>query len=151
MNNELYDAFAYGMRYWFLLLIALMLFTLIAVSIAEYKRHKNIMNTVGKYFGYLEILSENDSQGMRFGITNGTIIGSGSRSDIIIDDSDVAKSHIEILRRGNKTAISPIKGSRFFLNGCCYDKPCRIYSGDILILGEISLLVFLKEDTVDVT
>lgn len=149
MNDALYDAVAFGMRYWFLLLIALMLFTLIGVSVAEYKRHKSIMNMVGTYVGYLETEPTEDEPALRFGIAKGTVIGSGKRADIIIDDPEVSKTHAVILRRGNKTAISPSGGSEYFLNGCRYDRPCRIYSGDVLVFGSVRMRVFLKEEQTD--
>ena len=81
MSGVLYDAVAFGMRYWFLLLIALMLFTLIGISISEYRQRKSVMGIVGQYVGYIEVTGgDEESIGMRIGLTAENIIGSGKHA-----------------------------------------------------------------------
>ncbi len=150
MQSALYDAVAFGMRYWFLILIALMLFTLIAVSVAEYRRHKSIMNTVGRYIGYMEITGGDEaSLGMRLGLTNQTLIGSSRRADIVIEDDAVERSHAVISQRGEDIIISPVADAEYGVNGQTLNRPCRIHSGDTLSFGSVDAVVFFKEEEVN--
>lgn len=58
MDSQAYAALASITKYWYLLLIALMLLSLIAVSVSEYKQKKKIKKEVGRFIGYLELKSE---------------------------------------------------------------------------------------------
>ena len=149
MRDVLYDAVAYGMRYWFLLLIALMLFTLIAVSFSEYRQRKSVMGIVRQYIGYLEVVGGDESAiGMRIGLTEENIIGSGKRSDILIDDELVAKTHAQLYLREDRLFLKPLGGNRVRINGRIAVREHEIFTMDVLTFGSISCTVYLieKED-----
>ncbi len=150
MQDALYDAVAFGMRYWFLLLIALMLFTLIAVSVKEYRRHKRIMDNVGSFVGYIEIVSGADEAlGMRIGLTSKTVIGSGKHSDIVIEDEGVNRTHAVIDADGETVIITPVGGAAYKINGRFANKPHRIFTGDVLTFGTVEAAVYFKEEDED--
>jgi hypothetical protein len=146
MSGVLYDAVAFGMRYWFLLLIALMLFTLIGISVSEYRQRKSVMGIVGQYIGYIEVTGgDEESIGMRIGLTAENLIGSGKRADIVIDDPLVAKIHAQITYRDGRLYMKPLGGNRAKINGRLATREHEIVTEDILTFGSISCVVYLRE------
>jgi len=134
------------MRYWFLLLFALMLFTLIAVSFSEYRQRKNVMGIVRQYIGYLEVVGGDESViGMRIGLTEENLIGSGKRADILIDDELVAKTHAQLYARGGRLFLKPLGGNRVRINGRLAVREFEIFPMDVLTFGSVSCTVYLKE------
>lgn len=146
MSGVLYDAVAFGMRYWFLLLIALMLFTLIGISISEYRQRRSVMGIVGQYIGYIEVTGgDEESIGMRIGLTAENLIGSGKRADIVIDDPLVAKIHAQIIYRDGHLYMKPLGGNRAKINGRLAVREHEIVTEDVLTFGSISCAVYLRE------
>ncbi len=150
MASAVYDAVAYAMRYWFLILIALMLLTLIAVSFSEYRRRRSVMDIVDTTVGYLEVLSgDGDTVGTRIGLMADNLIGSGRRSDVIINDPDVERAHARITMDGEEMTITPIGKAEFKINGRLATKAHRIFTGDLLTFGGIMMTVHIIEDEED--
>jgi len=146
MSGVLYDAVAFGMRYWFLLLIALMLFTLIGISFSEYRQRRNVMGIVGQYVGYIEVTSgDEESIGMRIGLTSENLVGSGKRADIVIDDPLVAKLHAQITYRSGHLYLKPLGGNRAKINGRLALREHEIVTQDVLTFGSISCTVYVRE------
>ena len=147
MQSALYDAVAFGMRYWFLVLIALMLFALVAVSISEYKRHKKVMNKVTRFIGYMEIIDGDESSlGLKLGLDKKTVIGSGKNADIIIEDALVLRTHAVIEQIGPSFFVTPALGASVILNGAVKKETSVIKSGDILSFGSVKAAVHFKGD-----
>jgi hypothetical protein len=150
MNNALYDAVAFGMRYWFLVLIALMLFGLIAVSVGEYRSKKSVMGEVVQYIGYLEIVDGvPDAEGLRVGLMKDNMIGSGSKADILIEDASVSKSHALIHLKDDRLILSPVGKGVTKINGRKATRTHGVFSGDLLTFGNVSAYVYLKESDED--
>ena len=100
MSSEIYQTVAFGMRYWFILIIGLMLLTLILVSRSEYRERKAVMGEVGQYIGYLEIIGgADDVLGERIGIMKENLVGNSRSADIVIADPSVHKNHAMINRK----------------------------------------------------
>lgn len=146
MRAVLYDAVAYGMRYWFLLLIALMLFTLVAVSLSEYRQRKNVMGIVKQYIGYLEVVGgDEESIGMRIGLTENNIIGSGKHSDILIEDELVSKNHAQLHMKDGRMYLKPLGGNRVKINGRIALREHQVMTMDVMTFGSISCTLYLRE------
>lgn len=80
MDGAMYEAIAFVMKYWFIIVIGIMLFSMAAVSLSEYRQRKNIIGEVTQYKGYIEIMDDNpDIDGTRIGIMEENLVGS-SRS-----------------------------------------------------------------------
>lgn len=147
MQAVLYDAVSFGMRYWFLLLIALMFFTLAAVSLSEYRQRKNVMGIVKQYIGYLEVVGGEESViGTRIGLMEDNIIGSGKRADILIEDDLVAKTHAELYFADGRLFLKPLGGNRVKINGRLAVREHEIIPQDIVTFGSISCAVYLIEE-----
>jgi len=143
--NALYDVFAFGLRYWFLLLIILIFVALVWVSVSEYKQRKYVMNEIGTYVGYMEIVDgPEEILGQRIGLMNDNSIGRSKRSDISINDRSVQKTHALIYLRGGHMFLSPMQNSATQINGRRATRVHEIYTGDTVTFGDITGTVYIK-------
>ena len=150
MNSVMYEAVAFGMRYWFILLIGLMLIAMIAVSVNEYRQRKNIIGEVTQYRGYIEVTGGNDELiGTRIGIMDENLIGSSRNADILISHPSIEKNHAQMTMRDGKLFLTPLSGSPTKINGRVATKTHRIFTGDTVTLGDIDFYVFIKEKDED--
>ena len=144
MDSQAYAALASITKYWYLLLIALMLLSLIAVSVSEYKQKKKIKKVVGRFIGYLELKSD----GTRIGLTNDNLIGSGSRADIIIESPKVAKNHALIYFHDGQMMLRPLyKDTR--INSRKAIREHEIFTGDVVQFGDVAFDVHIKEEAAE--
>ena len=141
MDPQAYSALAGITKYWYLLLTALMLLSLCAVSVSEYRQRKRIKAEAGRFIGYLELISD----GTRLGLTHENLIGSGSRADIIIDAPNVARSHALITFRDSRLLLRPISGETK-INGRKAIREHEIFTGDRIELGGVGFNVVLREE-----
>ncbi len=140
MDAQTYTIFAGITKYWYLLLIALMLFSMIVVSISEYSQKKRIKKAVGRLVGYLEVVGS----GTRIGLEADNLIGSGSRSDIIIESPNVAKSHAMIYYHDDRLMLRPIAGETK-INSRKAIRVHEIFTGDSVSMGDVVFNVHIKE------
>ena len=56
MSPSVYEAIAFAMRYWFILVIAIILIAVIVISVREYKARKSVMSRMAEFAGFLEIV-----------------------------------------------------------------------------------------------
>lgn len=141
MDSQSYVALAGVMKYWYLVLIGVMLISLIAVSVGEYRQRKRIRKEAGRFIGYLELIPE----GTRLGLTRDNLIGSGSRADIIIESDKVAKSHALIAYKNTQLMLRPVAGETK-INGRKAIREHEIFTGDMISLGGVIFKVFIKEE-----
>ena len=145
--NEIHEVAAYAMRYWFLLLMALMLFAVVYISVKEYKQRKLVLSEAGKYMGYLEIAYGNDELvGINIAIEEKNSVGSSPKSDIFIDDSSVLKSHALLYLERDRLLVSPLGEGAVHVNGRKALKPKRLKDGDIIEFGSIATILHLREE-----
>ena len=141
MDSQAYVALASVTKYWYLLLIALILLSLIAVSVSEYRQKKKIRKEVGRFIGYLELKGD----GTRIGLTNDNLIGSGSRADIIIESPKVAKNHALIYYHDGQMILRPLyKDTK--INSRKAIREHEIFTGDVVEFGDVAFDVHIKKE-----
>lgn len=139
MDPQAYTALAGITKYWYLLLIALILLSLCAVSVSEYRQRKRIKREADKFIGYLELCSD----GTRLGMTRKNLIGSSSRADIIIEAAGIQKNHAEITFSDSRLLLRPISGETK-INGRRAIREHEIFTGDMIELANVELKVVLR-------
>ena len=145
MPEAYYDAIAFAMRDWFILVAGLMLLALILVSRSEYRARKAVMGEVGAYVGYLEVIGgADDVLGERIGIMNENTVGSARQADIVINDASVQKSHAMIYKKGDKLILTPLQKGMTKINGRRAVRPHELFTGDRVSFGNIETLVYVK-------
>ena len=139
--ENLYSTAAQIMRYPFIVIVALMLIVLIGVSVSEFRARKHVMGQVGKYIGCLEVADFDDI--VRVGVAAENVIGSSPKSDIIIDDESVAKTHAMLRLKDGRVMLLPLEGSTR-INGRRAAREHQVYSGDTLSFGDVECTLILK-------
>lgn len=135
------------MRYWFILVIGLMLAVAIFVSASDYKDRRQALGRSGKFIGYVQVEEGlPSSQGVRVGLLPENLLGSSRRCDVVLPAPSVEKVHAHIYVQEGRTLVEPVEGSPLLINGRKALRTYLLCSGDYLTLGEVTLLVYLREE-----
>ncbi|MBQ3274113.1 MAG: FHA domain-containing protein [Christensenellaceae bacterium] len=149
MSPSVYEAIAFAMRYWFILVIAIILIAVIVISVREYKARKSVMSRMAEFAGFLEIVGgADDLIGEKFGICDENLIGSAYSCDICIPDKGVKKKHAVIYIRDDVIMVRPVGRSVILVNEDLVKGPHALRTGDVISLGNASLRVFIKRKRV---
>jgi hypothetical protein len=146
---QIYEAVAYAMRYWFVLVILAILFCVIVISIVEYRDRKKVMANAESFVGYVDVLNtsaNNLEEGDRFALAKSNIIGSSASCNIIINEKGIMKKHMRIDLKDEGVFLEVYAPNNTQLNGRPVKNATRVASGDMLLIGSTSLMVHLKED-----
>lgn len=148
MSQELYEVVAYAMRYWFILLMALMLFAVVLISVREYRERKVVLIEAGKYIGYIEIVAGNeDLVGMNIAFTDKNTVGKSSGSDMVIDDPSILKSHALLYLKNDSMNVSPMgENALVRVNGRRISRAKRVCDGDTIDFGDIISVLHMRND-----
>ena len=145
MNNGIYEAMAYIMRYWFIFVIAVVLIAVITASAKEYQEKKRVLARVGVLKGYLEVVGgPNEWIGERLGIKEENIIGRNSGSDIYLNDMSVEKAHALLYKENEDIVLSPLSNMPVYVNNWEIQESTKLKTGDVLSFGDIDLKIFIK-------
>ena len=147
MSSELYSAVAFGMRYWFIFIIGLMLVAVVAASVSEYKQRKNIIGRVSSYVGYIEIVRGPESiLGTRIGIKTENMVGSSRSSDIYITDPSIARSHAMLAMKDGELFLTPMANAKTKINGRRAAKTHQLFTGDTVSFGDVDVYVYIRQE-----
>lgn len=145
MSEAMYEALAYAMRYWFIFIMLFILIAVIYVSVKEYRQRKFVMEEIGRYLGYLEIVGgDEEIIGLQYNVASENTIGRSKKSDIYIDDASVNKNHALLYKNKEDFYITAIGKGVVLVNGRKASKDYTLKTGDIITLGEVELKIFIK-------
>ncbi|MDO9545676.1 MAG: FHA domain-containing protein [Pelolinea sp.] len=75
-------------------------------------------------------------------------IGRDPKSDFVIDDIEISRSHLEIIKNENSVLLEDLNSTNgTFLNGKRLEKITAITDGDLISLGKNIVLEFIREQT----
>ena len=105
MLNSLYRVLSVGLKYWFLLLVAVLAGILVVASRREYRERKALLGRIGQYVGYLEILRGlPQAQGVRYqmnrsirALQNGGITGQGLYQGSMVQSGSLPEQHNDMI------------------------------------------------------
>jgi len=146
---QIYEAVAYAMRYWFVLVILAILLCVIVVSIVEYRDRKKVMANAESHIGYMDVVytaANNLEEGDRFALAKSNIIGSSASCNIVINDRDVMKKHVKINSKEDGVYVEVYAPNNTQLNGRAVKNEEPVFSGDILLMGNTALMLHIKEE-----
>ena len=144
----IYEAIAYGMRYWFILVVGVMLLGLVSISVSEYRKRKSVMGEISQYVGYMEIIyGDEDVLGTRIGIARDNIVGSARTADIYITHPSIQKNQCRIYMEDEAhMMLEPLKGGVTKINGRRCTTPHEIFTGDIVTFGDVDVEIYVREE-----
>ena len=149
MTPAVYEAVAFGMRYWFIIAIAVILVAVILISVKEYRTRKEAFTRVNAFSGYLEIVAgPDDLIGEKFGICEENLIGSAENSDIRVDDESVRHVHASLYIENGSVFLNPLDESDTYINGRQIFTAEVLRTGDLVGVGDIDMCLHLKRKRV---
>lgn len=150
MGESVYEFAAYVMRYWFIFVIVGILIAVIYISYKEYNEKKYVKGTISKFFGYLEIVGgPEEFMGDRFGVREQNIIGSSQRSDIMLPDASVLKTHASLTMVDGDMVLLPAPKSDTRINGRKAIHSHKLKTGDVVSIGDVDFYVYIKRTRIE--
>ncbi len=147
MLNSLYRVLSVGLKYWFLLLAAVLAGILVVASRREYRERKALLGRIGQYVGYLEILRGlPQAQGVRIGIARENTVGSGKGADIILRHPSVQRAHALLYMQNGELVLSPLSRGVTKINGRHANNAYTVHTGDHIAFGEVEVRVFVRPE-----
>ena len=81
---------------------------------------------------------------------NKNTIGRDPKSDIVIDDIEISRNHLEVLIQGEEVLFEDLNSTNgTFLNGKRLEKTAAVSDGDLISIGKNIVLEFIKEETIE--
>jgi len=146
----LYEAFALAMRYWFVIVILIVLLGSAGISIKEYRLKHHVLSLAHSSIGYLTMLSgPDDVIGENIALMQQNTIGRSRRADLCINDMSIDKAHCLIYMENGDVILSRISRGGITINGMEMEDSALIFTGDIVCFGNVVSEVHLKEEETD--
>lgn len=144
----IYEAAALAMRYWFMVVAVIILLGVTGISIKEYRDKRYVMNVAQSSIGYLSVISgPEDVIGENIPLMEQNMLGRSKRCNILFADRSVDKEHAQIHKALSGAVYLERIGSGYVtVNGNSIKQRVRLYSMDIVCLGNVVTEVHLKED-----
>lgn len=93
----LYEAASLSMRYWFVVVIVIVLMGSIGISIKEYSQKRIVLGVAQASIGYLCVISgPEEILGENLQLMQENTIGRSRRVDIVFSDRSVDKAHSQV-------------------------------------------------------
>ncbi|MFA5675042.1 MAG: FHA domain-containing protein [Christensenellales bacterium] len=144
----IYEAAALALRYWFMFAAVIILFGVAGISIKEYKDKRYVMNVAQSSIGYLSVISgPKDIIGENVPLMEINLLGRSKRCDIMFADRSVYKEHAKIHKAlSGAVYLERLDKGDISISGRNVENRARLYSMDILCIGNVVTEVHLKED-----
>ena len=95
--NGVYEAASLAMRYWFLIVGAIVLLGVTSISIKEYRDKRYVLGVAKSSIGYLAVVAgPEDIRGTRLQLMAQNTVGRSRRADVMLSDRSVEKAHAQI-------------------------------------------------------
>lgn len=149
----IYEAASLAMRYWFVVVIVIVLFGAVGISVKEYRQKHFVLGVAQNSIGYLTILSgPDDVLGENLQLKPQNTVGRSRRVDIVLLDRSVNKAHSQIYRdEYGDVCVNRLGGGEVTINGVSLEDTALLFSDDIICFGNVVAEVHIKEDTQDDT
>ena len=149
----IYEAASLAMRYWFVVVIVIVLIVCAGISVKEYRQKHFVLSVAQNSIGYLSILSGPDEvHGQNMQLMAQNTIGRSRRVDIVLLDRSVDKAHSQIyLDEYGDVCVNRLGDGEVTINGQPLIDMALLFSDDIVCFGNVVAQVHIKEDTQDDT
>ncbi len=143
----IYEAAALGMRFWFLIVGALVLLGVTSISIKEYTEKRYVLRVAKSSIGYLHVMSgPQDVIDENLQLMRQSTIGRSRRVDIMLRDGSVSKAHSQIyLADDGCVYINRLGRGDVTVNGKNVSDTSAVYSGDMICFGNVVTRIHIKE------
>ncbi len=149
----IYEAASLAMRYWFVVVIVIVLIGAVGISVKEYRQKHFVLGVAQNSIGYLSILSgPDDVLGENVQLMQENTIGRSRRVDIVLADASVSKAHSQIyVDEYGDVCINRLGDGEVTINGEPLEDTALIFTDDIVCFGNVVSEVHIKEGNDDGT
>lgn len=150
MSGETFEFLSIIMRYWFLLLILLILYNVIKNALAEYRFTKRNVESNVVHLYWVKMLECPDSRviGNMVGLRHSNIVGCSKICDILLPFNGVSKTHCLLKYDGEGFYVKDLKSEYgTFVNGEEIKRhKTRIEDGDVITIGTCSIQLIIEKE-----
>jgi len=149
----IYEAASLAMRFWFVVVILIVLLGAVGISVKEYRQKHFVIGVAQNSIGYLSVLSgPEDILGENVQLMEENTIGRSRRVDIVLLDRSVSKAHsLVYLDEFGDVCINRLGDGEITINGEQLEDTALIFTDDIVCFGNVVTEVHIKEDKSDDT
>jgi len=144
----LYEAFSLAMRYWFVIVILIVLIGSVGISVKEYRQKHFVLSLAHSSIGYLRVLSgPEDILGENIQLMHENTIGRSRRVDILLRDRSIDKVHCLIYKdETGDVYISRITQGDITINGVQLEDSAIVFTGDMICIGNVVTELHIKKE-----
>ena len=144
MNSDLYALIALAARYWFVALIAVLLFRGWRMTVADNRRAKLLREWMGQTgcVGEL-ILNPGTKKHISYPIPREGVLGSGRAADVRIRSRDLKHAHAHFELREGGLLVKPLGRAELKVGGGFTGESVFLQDGDVLTIGKLQLMLVL--------
>lgn len=149
MTEATFEFLSIIMRYWFLLLILLILYNVIKNALAEYRFTKRSVESNVVHLYWLKMLECPDKKviGNMVGLRHSNTVGCSKMCDIFLPFDGISKNHCMLKYDGTGFYIKDLKSDYgTFLNGEDIKRhKSPVHNGDVISVGTCSVQLVIEE------
>lgn len=145
----IYEAASLAMRYWFVIVIVIVLIGSVGISIKEYRQKHFVLGVAQSSIGYLSILSgPEDILGENVQLMQENTIGRSRRVDIVFADRSVDKAHSQVyVDEFGDVCVNRLGSGEVTINGERLRDTALIFTDDVICFGNVVCELHIKEDS----
>lgn len=140
---------ALAMRFWFMIVAAIVLLGVTGISIKEYRDKRYVLDVAQSSIGYLYIVSgPEDVMEENITLLQSNTIGRARKCDIVLADRSIDKVHAQIDRALSGAVYLFRTGQgEVTVDGKSVERRARLYAGALVCFGNVVAEVYLKEES----
>ena len=144
MNSDLYALIALAARYWFVALIAVLLFRGWRMTVADNRRAKLLREWMGQTGCVGELIANPGAKRhASYPIPREGVLGSARNADVRIRHRDVRRAHAHFELREGGLLLKPLGRAELKVGAGFTGEAVFLQDGDVLTIGRLHLMLVL--------
>ncbi len=150
MNSDLYALIALAARYWFVALIAVLLFRGWRMTVADNRRAKLLREWMGQTGCVGELIANPGAKRhASYPIPREGVLGSARNADVRIRHRDLRRAHAHFELREGGLLLKPLGRAELKVGGGFTGDAVFLQDGDVLTIGRLQLMLVLFDAPVE--
>jgi predicted component of type VI protein secretion system len=150
LNSDLYALIALAARYWFVALIAVLLFRGWRMTVADNRRAKLLREWMGQTGCVGELIANPGAKRhTSYPIPREGVLGSARNADVRIRHRDLRRAHAHFELREGGLLLKPLGRAELKVGGGFTGDAVFLQDGDVLTIGRLQLMLVLFDAPVE--
>jgi predicted component of type VI protein secretion system len=144
LGNDLYALIALAARYWFVALMAALLFRGWRMTVSDNRRAKLLREWMGQTGCVGEFIANPGAKKrVSYPIPREGVLGSARSADVRIRHRDLARAHAHFELREGGLLVKPLGSAQLMVGGGHTGEAVFLQDGDVLSIGRLQLMLVL--------